>query len=213
MNKLVNYILKDKSFPMVFTFQNFVHLGYTKELYDAYIKEAVQDKYIEQVYGDIYALTVQYTDTFLPIEVLSQMIMPDSYVSTYFVLYDYGWIPESIFAVTGVTTGKKCIIDTEKCGTYIYYNIYNKEQKSGIYLEKEKDGCYKIATPLRALCDLLYLQEKSYTSTDELYEDYRIDKASIVQDVSSRDFNELQGTFGIESIEYFLKSLRNELQL
>jgi len=213
MNELVNMLMTNSTFPLLFTFKNFIHLGYTKQLFDNYIKEAIQNKYIENIYNDIYALTVKYTDKFLPRELLAQMIIPDSYVSTFSVLYNYRWIPETVFAITSVTTRKKCIIDTENCGTFIYHNIYNIEQKAGIYLETDSNGYYKIATPLRALCDLLYLQKKSYTSTDELYEDYRIDKESIIQDVKSKDFNELQGTFGIESIEDFLTNLRKELQL
>jgi len=213
MNELVNYVLKEKSFPVVFTFQNFVHLGYKKELFDTYIKEAVQNKYIEHVYGDIYTLAVQYMNTFLPMELLAQMIRPDSYVSMYSVLYNYSWIPETIFPITSVTTKDKCIIDTENCGTFIYDNLYNIEQKAGIYVESDSNGFYKIATPLRALCDLLYLEKKSYISTDELYEDYRIDKEYIINDVTSKDFNDLQGTFDIESIENFLLNIRKELHL
>ena len=213
MNELVNMLMTDRTLPLLFTFKDFEKLGYIKHEFDNYIKEAVQNKYIENIYGDIYSLTVKYTDKFLPRELLAQMIMPDSYVSLYYVLYEYGWIPETIFPITSVTTKEKCIIDTETCGTFMYDNVYNKEQKAGIYLEEDSNGYYKIATPLRALCDLLYSEKKSYTSTDELYEDYRIDKESIIQDVKSKDFDELQGTFGIESIEDFLKSIRKELQL
>jgi len=213
MNELVNMLITDSSFPLLFTFKDFEKLGYKRYEFEKELKEGIAIKYIDHVYGDIYMLDVKHHDRVVPKRVLSQMIMPNSYVSMYYVLCDYNWIPEMIFSVTSVTTGKDCTIDTDGYGTFMYYHLYDELPTTGIYTEKDYEGTYRIARPLRALCDLIYFREKDWMSVDNLYEVYRIDRDSIKENVTSNDFDELQGAFGVNRVEKTLEEIRKELRL
>jgi hypothetical protein len=212
MNKLVERLRED-DFPVLFTFKDFEKAGYDKNEYNMYLNEGISEGYIDRVYNDIYTLMAKYRERGIPKGILSQMIEPNSYISLYYVLCEYSWIPEFVFSATSVTTEKSYNIETGKYGTFIYKNIYNKLPEKGIYEEKESNGKYKTAKPLRALCDLMYLRNAHWNSIDNLYEVLRIDYDSLEEDLKSEDFDELQGSFGIKNIEYFLECIRKELRL
>jgi len=215
MNKLVNILMTNSDLPLLFTFKDFEKIGYKKYEFEKELKEGLEKKYIDRVYGDIYMLDVKHHNRFVPTRALSQMIMPNSYVSMYYVLCDYNWIPEMVFSITSVTTGKDCTIDTDGYGTFMYHHLYDKLPTTGICIEEDFEGTYRIAKPLRALCDLLYFTDKEWPwSIDNLYEVFRISKKfSLEEDLNSADFDELQGTIGIESIENLLQDIRKELAL
>jgi len=214
MNKLINVLIEDKNIPILFTFDMFAKKGYEKDTFEKDLFEGIKEGYIDRVYNDIYTLNVKYHKRIIPTKVLSQMIIPNSYVSMYYVLYNYNWIPETIFSVTSVSVKEKCTIDTNGYGTFVYLPLYKKLSTAGIYIEKDYEGTYRTAKPLRALCDLLYFKDKEWQwSLDNLYEVFRIFKDSLEEDLTSEDFNELQGTFGVKNIEIFLERTRKELQL
>jgi len=213
MNELVNTLMTNSNLPLLFTFKDFEKLGYKRYEFEKELKEGLEKKYIDQVYGDIYMLDVKHHDRVVPKGVLSQMIMPNSYVSMYYVLCDYNWIPEMVFSITSVTTGKDCTIDTDGYGTFMYHHLYDELPTTGICTEEDYEGTYRIARPLRALCDLIFLREKEWMSVDNLYEVYRIHRDCLEEDVTSKDFDELQGTFGVKRVEKTLEEARKELRL
>jgi hypothetical protein len=213
MNNLVKRLTTDKTLPILFTFNDFQKFGYEKNIFEKEVIEGFDNKFIDCVYGDIFRLDVKYGNRVTPKRFLSQIIVPNSYISMYYVLCDYNWIPEFIFSVTSVTTEKDCTIETNGYGSFIYTNLYNELPTAGIYIEKDYEGSYKVAKPLRALCDLIYFKEKDFLSVENLYEIYRIHRDSLEEDLTSADFDELQGTFGIERIEKFLRETRKELKI
>jgi len=213
MNELVNYVLNNDTFPILFTYKDFEKVGYTQDSYLSFIDEATKMKYINCVYNNIFTLNEKYQNKIIPKGTLSQMIEPNSYISMYYVLWDCDMIPESVFSITSVTSYREEIIDTDKYGTYIYKKLYEKTPTAGIYIQNNFNGQYKIAKPLRALCDMVYFMKKSWTNIDSLYQVLRIDKDSLEENITNSDFDELQGAFGIKNIENFLQGIRKELQI
>ena len=59
----------------------------------------------------------------------------------------------------------------------------------------------------------MYFKNASWKSIDTLYEVLRIGEDSLQEDLTKEDFDELQGSFGIKSIEVFLECIRKELKL
>ena len=215
MNGLVNMLMKDRDFPVLFTFTDFEKIGFLKDEYQKELNEGLQSKYIDRVYDEIYTLNVKYRKKAIPKRVLSQMIVPNSYVSMYYVLCDYDWIPEMIFTVTSVTVKEDCMVDANGYGSFMYTPLYEKMPTAGIYDKNDfGDLSYKAARPLRALCDLLYRKNKNWPwSLLNLYENFRIFPDSLEEDLTSDDFDELQGAFGVKTIEDFLQKTRKELAL
>jgi hypothetical protein len=213
MNKLVNFLLSNKNFPVLFTFQDFNNKGYTIDEYNICLKEGILNGYIDNVYGNIYALLPKYREKWISQGILAQIIEPNSYISLYYVLCEYSWIPEFVFSVTSVTTINSYVAEAGEYGTFIYKKIYDNISDKGIEWEKRVDGDYRIAKPLRALCDLMYMKNASWKSIETLYEVLRIDKNILEEELTAKDFDELQDSFGIKSIETFLESIRKELRL
>ena len=213
MNKLIEFLLNDNNFPVLFTFQDFKKQGYSVDEYDTCLKEGMLNGYIDKVYSDIHALLPKYRKKWISQGILAQKIDSSSYLSLYYVLCEYGWIPEFVFSVTSVTSNINHTVKTGEYGKFIYKKLYDNIFDKGIERKKHADGDYKIAKPLRALCDLMYLKNASWKNIDTLYEVLRIDRDILEEDLSVKDFEELQGFFGIKSIETFLECIRKELRL
>ena len=205
--------MTNSNLPSLFTFSDFEKAGYNKYEFDKELKDGMAKKYIDCVYNNIFTLNENYQNKIIPKGTLSQMIEPKSYISMYYVLWDCDMISESIFAITSVTSDREEIVNTDKYGTFIYTKLYEKIPMGGIYIQNNFRGQYKIAKPLRALCDMVYFMKKNWTSIDSLYQVLRIDKDSLEENITGSDFDELQGTFDIKNIENFLQGIRKELQI
>lgn len=90
-----------------------------------------------------------------PFVVANRMVKP-SYVSLQSALAYYGLIPETVFAVTSVTTAKPGRFHTP-LGTYLYRRLTTKRFFGYTRHEVAPGQFAWIATPEKALLDLLYL--------------------------------------------------------
>ena len=136
--------------------------------------------------------------------------MPDSYISTYFVLSNKDWIPEAVYTITSIINSKNYMINIKEYGCYSYNILYNNYNPAGIYEVKNDCGKYKIANPLRALCDLIYQRNEKKENIGFIYDSLRLDW-DYLEKLEEKDFDELQGKFDIEIIEYFLKDLKRRV--
>ena len=211
MNELVEYI-RNNNFPVLFRYNDLLKTGLKKYLLNEFLVEAVKRKYIDNIYKDIYTLSRMYRRNLVCEGVLSQMIVPNSYVSLRYVLSDVLWIPESVYNITSITNGTNLLINTENFGSFKFINIYKNIPVAGIYIENSSIGNYKRATPLRALCDYVCLYEKKWDNIGYLEDHLRIMPESL-ENLREKDFDELQGVFKIHNIENFLIGIRKELGL
>jgi len=211
MNKLVRKLKKD-NIPVLFTYKDIYGLGIEENKLKYMFEEAIKNECIGNIYKDIYALIGKYRKTYLSMETISQKIIPNSYVSTHYVLSEEGWIPDGIFSMTCVTFEESIEIDCERYGYYIYYKLYEKELLDGTYIDEDYCGFYRKAKPLRALCDLIYLRKESWRYIHSLEDNLRIDTYELAK-LKSEDFDELQGKFNIKNVEEFLEGIRKELNV
>lgn len=116
--------------------------------------------------------------------------------------------------VTSVTEkeGKK-EVNLSKYGRYHYEKLYDEIYTAGIYLDTNETGKYLRAKPLRALCDIMYLEKEELYNIEYLEESLRISRRVLKKEMTSKAFNELQGKTGIEKTECFLKKIRGELKV
>ena len=211
MNKLVEKLRED-DFPVLFKYNDLSQTDLEKEMIKIYFDDAIKNNYVNNVYGDIYTLSLKYRKSFVSGEVLAQMIMPDTYVSMKFVLYIENWIPEAIYTVTSVTGKNEALIDTHGYGSYKYQKVYDRFIKEGIYEEEDDNGKYMIAKPLRALCDYACYWEQKWDSVFSLEQSIRAERKHI-EELISDDFDELQGKFGIANVENMLDGIRKDLRV
>jgi len=212
MNRLVTVMMENTELPSIVTPVLMEKYGVERQMFKKYAAEGINAGYIHHIYGDIYTLNTQYRKKPVPKCALTQILIPDSYVSHYYVLRQSAWIPETIFAVTCITKSKDITIDTEKFGTLLYIPIKKKLSANGIHTEKDYEGTYKRASLLRALCDLLYITNKNFNwSLLSIEEEFRILPDYLEEDLTGNDFDELHGVFGVSGIESFLEGARKEL--
>ncbi len=126
------------------------------------------------------------TDTSIPGYLLAAAIYGPSYLSFEFALSFYGLIPETVYNFTCATfEKKKTKMYTTRFGTFTYRDIPSIAYPADLMLKEENGYAFFIATPEKAICDMLYKTDplKNLTGLKEyLFNDLRI---------SSEDFMKL----------------------
>lgn len=118
---------------------------------------------------------------------VANRIYRPSYISLHTALSYYGMIPEAVLQITSVTT-LKTISFKNDFGEYSY-NSVRPELMFGYEPKPLKDGrSVLIATPEKALLDLLYLNTSYRTEQD--MEELRLDEDFMVDDFNIERFNE-----------------------
>lgn len=111
---------------------------------------------------------------------LANYIESHSYLSFEYALAKYNLIPEKVNVYTCATTLKKHNKLVENIfGKYYYSDVPNIVWNIGIKIITENEYTYMIATPEKALCDLLYKKEPVYSVKqlkELLFDDLRIDE-------------------------------------
>ncbi|MBQ9467354.1 MAG: type IV toxin-antitoxin system AbiEi family antitoxin domain-containing protein [Muribaculaceae bacterium] len=138
-----------------------------------------EDKgYIVKLRNGVYAFAdwASGVDTMF---IAGNIIYRPSYVSLYSALSHYGMIPEFVPQITSITTLKTATF-TNAMGTFAYRHVKN-ELFFGYYPAKtNRERQMLIATPEKALLDLLYLTPGLRTVDDALnlrLDDYYMSEA------------------------------------
>ncbi len=134
-------------------------------------------------------------------EILANLIYGPSYVSLEYALSFYGLIPERVATVTSVTFKKTKTFATP-VGQFSYEHINQEAYAAGIRLQIEGQQSFLIATPEKALLDVIALRGVS----DSLLEDLRIEPEEFARlDVSV--LQTLGATYKSRTVKAFIKGL------
>ena len=132
--------------------------------------------------GKLYTIIkgLYETDPNTPGYLLAQAIYGPSYISFEYALAQYGMIPERVNAITCACfkKRKKKVYQTD-FGVFIYKDIPARAYPWEVLLKVEGNYSYHIATPEKALCDILYTLTpiKNYRYLEiMLFYDLRIDE-------------------------------------
>ncbi len=101
-----------------------------------------------------YVVNPEITGKKLSLELIANHLCSPSYVSMYTALRYYGLIPERVSVVQSMTTLRKRSF-SNSLGTFEYIHTDNKNFHVGITHEEHDGIFFLIATPERALCDLI----------------------------------------------------------
>lgn len=95
-------------------------------------------------------------ETGLPLSsgLIANHLLAPSYVSMQTALRYYGLIPEAVYAIQSMTFKAVKEFNTP-VGNYCYYHISRETYPIGITQIKEGNSVYIMATPEKALCDLI----------------------------------------------------------
>ncbi len=129
-----------------------------------------------------------------------------SYVSLHTALAFYGMIPEAVVQITSVTTLKTADFRND-FGEFAYKNI-RENLMFGYDLKPIADGrTLQLATPEKALLDLLYLYPFYNSQTD--FEELRLDEDFMQDDFDIKRMEEYLAQFKNKALEKRVKLLIN----
>ncbi len=114
---------------------------------------------------------------------LSGIIYGPSYVSFETALSYYGLIPEAVYRTTCASYGKNRnkVFETA-VGDFYYYHIPHDAYSSGINIKQEAGYNFQIATPEKAVLDLIYRYNPDVSELKEfLFDDMRIDEEELMK--------------------------------
>lgn len=142
-----------------------LELGLKTTTVNTYISRFLKSKEIIQLKNGLYVSTDFFeknkNDNSYSFY-LANIVRKPSYISSWAALQYYNLATEAIYSITSVTTKVTRDYQT-KAGNFSYQSI-NKEHFSDFYLSEGKFSFY-IASPAKALFDLLYFRTKQFRGT------------------------------------------------
>lgn len=146
---------------------------------------------------------------------LAQMLVPGSYVSMETALSFHGWIPESVHTCVSVVPGRKSMnFSNEKMGQFTFHPLAIQK---GYFLELVErvelgDQALLMASPIRALMDLVCYRKVDWQGLSWIEQGMRIDNAALAA-VTAADIQSLKNVYKQRRVLNFLNRLAAELRL
>lgn len=176
------------------------------------LKRAVASGEVWRLHRGLYSLSERYTKNPInPLE-LAQRIHGPSYVSLETALSYHGWIPEGVQAVTSVSHGRTRSFNTP-VGLFSFTRVPQLRLLSGVRrISREGGAVFFMATPLKALADLVYVQGHDWRSVAPVAGSLRVDIESLAA-LTGELFDEVASAYKPGRVSRFLAGLRKDLKL
>lgn len=142
----------------------------------AIIKRSVRKGRLIPIRRDLYLIKNSKEPLLNSFEIASIIYGP-SYVSFESALSHHGWIPEAVRTTTSASVKRSKEFETP-IGVFSYEHIPIKAFPFGIEQHKQGAITLFIASPVKALADIIYARNRSWDSIDDLSEDLRIEPES-----------------------------------
>lgn len=210
MNLLVEKVLAAQ-IKSVFTFGDVVNLfpDSSRNAVYAQVQRALKSGDVVQIRRGLYHLSRTVSKQLVSVEVLSNLIYGPSYVSFESALSYHGWIPEAVRNCTCVTSLRPRRFETVH-GLFSYVLIKQTPLMAGVLNVESGVGSFFVATPLKALADMVASRGLDWTDSRPLVESLRIEPDDI-EGLGSEDFDMLDGVYYSRRARSFLAGLRKEL--
>lgn len=154
----------------------------------AIIKRAIQRGYLIPIRRDLYLIKNSKRVPLNSFEIASIVYGP-SYVSFESALSYHGWIPEAVRTITCASVKRAKDFETP-LGIFSYERIPTKVFFLGVEQHQEGALTLFIASPVKALADIVYARRRIWDSVEDLSDDLRIESESF-QNLDRKLFVEL----------------------
>ena len=175
----------------------------------AHVQRALKSGEVIQLRRGLYHLSSSVFPALVSTEMLANLIYGPSYVSLESALSYHGWIPEAVHNCTSVTSGRPRHFDTPH-GRFSYVRIKQTPLMAGVLCEQATGGTFLVATPLKALADIVAARGLDWGDSGPLVSSLRIESEDI-DGLTSEDFDMLDGVYYSKRARTFLAGLRKEL--
>jgi predicted transcriptional regulator of viral defense system len=103
---------------------------------------------------NLFVLTPSESGTALSMGLIANHLLSPSYVSMHTALRHYGLIPEAVYTIQSMTFKEPKAYETP-IGNFVYRHTPKEAYPIGLTQARDGDAQYIIATPEKALCDLI----------------------------------------------------------
>lgn len=146
------------------------------------ITQLLKNQSIVRIRKGLYIFGQDYQRRPVSQEILANLIYSPSYVSMEYALSKYGLIPERAYQVTSICLSRSKKISTPR-GLFIYKTRPLAVYPLGIErVEVPHEGCYLIASPEKALVDLISQAEHIQNVSEmkeHLYQNLRMEPSEL----------------------------------
>ena len=180
----------------------------------AIVHRAVHSGEVLRLKPGLYCLAKIYRKTHPHPFVVAGRLHSPSHVSLESALYYHGLIPEAVYEVASVTAQRTRKFETP-LGNFSFQRVPSDYPRAGVKVEKiDKNSWAFIATPLRAIVDLVYLRREVNWQKGGL--GFLIDSMRIEEDdlaeISMEVFEEVRESIRNRRTRNYLEGMRAELQ-
>lgn len=210
MNRLAEKMLQHSAFG-VFSFGDIINLfpNVSRNAVYAHVQRALKSGELVQVRRGLYHLSRTISDRLVSVGVLANLIYGPSYVSFESALGYHGWIPEAVRTCTSVTSLRPRHFESVH-GLFTYTLIKQSPLMAGVQTGDEGGGSFLVASPLKALADMVASRGLDWTTSRPLVESLRIEPDEL-ETLTAGDFEMLEGVYYSKMARRFLAGLRKDL--
>lgn len=178
------------------------------------VHRAVQAGELLKLKPGFHVLSPEYRRSVPHPFMLASLLHGPSHVSLESALAWHGLIPEIVYQVASVTAARSRTFTTP-LGVFTFRRVPARDPLAGVQSVKLDDGVWiRMATPLRAIADMVYLNPKVCWARDGiayLSESLRIDPADL-QRVSFRSAEAIAESIRSRRVSDYLRGLRKAVR-
>ena len=187
-------------------------VGKAGAVFDGVLKRALAAGEVLRVARGLYCLRSDLLAFKLDPHVFATLIDGPSYLSLESALAYRGWIPEAVYSFASASLGRSREFETP-FGVFSYKRVPQKNFYAGVErVQLEREGAFFLASPLKALSDLVYLNGWNWNSAKPVVESLRVEEENL-SELKSEDFEEIAECYRSGRVRKFLVGLRKDLGL
>ena len=173
------------------------------------ISRAMSSGDVIHIRRGLYCLSRELSPVLPNPYVIANLVHGPSYVSMESALEYHGLIPEAVQIVFSVTNDRAKAFATP-VGTFQYLHIPQFPLMAGVERhEDDSSGTFFVATPLKALCDIVAVRRLNWTSLEPFFDSYRLDEDAAGK-IDNREIANLLKIYKSNRVRAFLEGLKKE---
>jgi hypothetical protein len=179
----------------------------------ALIHRAVHHQEILRLRPGLYCLAQDYRRTHPHPFIIAAALHSPSHISLESALSFHQLIPEAVYQVSSVTVQRSRSFENP-LGVFAFYRVPSDHPRAGVRVEKlGRDAWAFVASPLRAIADLIYLRKEISWNRDGLrflIGSMRIDEEDLLG-LPVDDFSDINESIRNRRTQRFLRGLVKEI--
>ncbi len=176
------------------------------------VSKALKKNEVIRIRRGLYMLAEKYRQVRFHDYYIANKILKNSYVSLESALSYHGWIPEAVTVVTSIVYNRKSLQVDSPVGKFEYraMPVNDYEFLTDVNRIELNENFILIASPLRALGDLVYDKKMKWNGVGTLIDGLRVDEDEILG-ISEIDLDNLLRVYKSKRVISFISSLRKEI--